>query len=619
MTTYNTGNPIGSFDTRDRADNTQNLDLLVNGTAQSYADRLGVSRKSWKGFEVDFASFLASSGFELPALEYVDGTPLVVARPTQLIDRDGILYSVKPTESFPATLTGTWVTDQTRVVVRTDQDLRQDLADVTGDPEKGAGIPTFNDAVEYVEGSVGAALRLQAADISDLEASVAGLVTDYIHPYDPEFGAVGNGVADDSAELLACLSDGRPVNLGGDDKVYRITEELAFTALRSVVIHSDGARILVDSPASIRTALRIDLAGKNLYTSGRIEIACQNKSYSGFYATNFGAAVPKVDALIAGMVVTDCHRTGTTFTGGDGIYVGGNMHIVRIADSRVSNVHMAAGAGVSGVQGVTGITVARDSVNGLDSSLTYVSGCNIGPVYSDDVAYIADQDGLRVFTDYASAGITPRPTYVSVDSCRFINCHGRAIKLQCEFASVDNIKIERDTAIYSNFFGNPDIDFQTAGGQASNIQCHYSGNYPSRVFQATLTRDDTRLNPTSLEVSKVIVVQQGTGTGIARFAAVSTEFDAQCLINLSGIAIHGAKDTENFLTIQSQVIGGWFGVNMDGIMGRTSGNFVARVGVINTPCFVTGKSIINTGVSRVFCATGTGVTISLIGANRLVT
>lgn len=139
MTTYSTGNPIGSFDTRDRADNTQNLDLLVNGAAQSYPDRLGVSRKSWKGFESDFAAFLAASGFELPALDYVDGTPLVVARPTQLIDRDGILYSVKPSESFPATLTGTWTTDQTRVVVRTDQDLRQDLSNVA-DLAKGVSL-----------------------------------------------------------------------------------------------------------------------------------------------------------------------------------------------------------------------------------------------------------------------------------------------------------------------------------------------------------------------------------------------------------------------------------------------------------------------------------------------
>lgn len=127
--TYNTNNPVPSVDVRDLYDNAQNLDSLVNGTAPAYADRLGVSRKSYKGMELDFAAFLASSGFELPALEYVDGSPLTVDRPTQLIERDGILYSVKTTESFPATLTGTWVTDQLRLVVRVDQALRQDLVD----------------------------------------------------------------------------------------------------------------------------------------------------------------------------------------------------------------------------------------------------------------------------------------------------------------------------------------------------------------------------------------------------------------------------------------------------------------------------------------------------------
>lgn len=142
MTTYNTGNPVGSTDVRDLYDNAQNLDSLVNGPLASYADRLGAPRKSWRGIEQDFAAFLAASGFELPALEYVGGSPLVVDRPTQLIFRTGFpdtLYGVKSTEPFPATLSGTWATDESRLVVRSDGDLRQDLANST-DPAKGAAI-----------------------------------------------------------------------------------------------------------------------------------------------------------------------------------------------------------------------------------------------------------------------------------------------------------------------------------------------------------------------------------------------------------------------------------------------------------------------------------------------
>lgn len=142
MTTYNTGNPLGSTDVLDRYDNTENLDNLVNGPAVAYDDRLGVSRKSWTGFETDFLAFLAASGFETPVLTYTDGVPLQVDRPTQLLERasdPGNLYSIKLPSSFPVILSGTWATDEPLLVVRVDQSLRQDLAEDI-DPLLGAGI-----------------------------------------------------------------------------------------------------------------------------------------------------------------------------------------------------------------------------------------------------------------------------------------------------------------------------------------------------------------------------------------------------------------------------------------------------------------------------------------------
>ena len=49
MTTYNTGNPIGSTDARDRADNSENLDLAVNSLSPTFVDRLGVTRDTLEG------------------------------------------------------------------------------------------------------------------------------------------------------------------------------------------------------------------------------------------------------------------------------------------------------------------------------------------------------------------------------------------------------------------------------------------------------------------------------------------------------------------------------------------------------------------------------------------
>lgn len=52
MTTYDTGNPLGSQDPRDLFDNAQNLDRAVNSlTTEEWIDRFGKPRKTWSGIE----------------------------------------------------------------------------------------------------------------------------------------------------------------------------------------------------------------------------------------------------------------------------------------------------------------------------------------------------------------------------------------------------------------------------------------------------------------------------------------------------------------------------------------------------------------------------------------
>ena len=61
MTTYNTGNPIGSTDSRDRLDNTENMDYLENSTTElTHADRLGTVRKTRHGMEVQHDAQIAA-------------------------------------------------------------------------------------------------------------------------------------------------------------------------------------------------------------------------------------------------------------------------------------------------------------------------------------------------------------------------------------------------------------------------------------------------------------------------------------------------------------------------------------------------------------------------------
>ena len=59
--TFNTGNPIGSTDARDRSDNSENLDLAVNSLALTFEDRLGVTRDTLEGIYQKSAYYRAGT------------------------------------------------------------------------------------------------------------------------------------------------------------------------------------------------------------------------------------------------------------------------------------------------------------------------------------------------------------------------------------------------------------------------------------------------------------------------------------------------------------------------------------------------------------------------------
>ncbi|HEL5053330.1 TPA: WD40 repeat domain-containing protein [Stenotrophomonas maltophilia] len=67
MTTFNTGNPVPSTAVKDLYDNAENLDAGINGSARTWVDRRGETRRSWNGIEADFDEFLANgSTIEFP-------------------------------------------------------------------------------------------------------------------------------------------------------------------------------------------------------------------------------------------------------------------------------------------------------------------------------------------------------------------------------------------------------------------------------------------------------------------------------------------------------------------------------------------------------------------------
>jgi hypothetical protein len=127
--TYDTSNePLGSMAPKVLYNNASNFDEAMNSSSPAFIDRFGLRRETWAGAENQWQQFLQNSGFEPVHLTYVDGTPLIVSRPTQLVDRAGHSYRIKLPATFPFALTGTWATDQSSVVEVVDAGFRAELS-----------------------------------------------------------------------------------------------------------------------------------------------------------------------------------------------------------------------------------------------------------------------------------------------------------------------------------------------------------------------------------------------------------------------------------------------------------------------------------------------------------
>jgi hypothetical protein len=112
MTTYNTGNPLGSTDARDLYDNAENLDHAVNSNLPAFTDRLGVSRRTFRGIEDSAAVVLAGLGYAVP-VPYTAGISLTL--PTQTVEYAGEVYA-PAFGSLPFTTSGVFESANFRVI-----------------------------------------------------------------------------------------------------------------------------------------------------------------------------------------------------------------------------------------------------------------------------------------------------------------------------------------------------------------------------------------------------------------------------------------------------------------------------------------------------------------------
>ncbi|MBC0058632.1 tail fiber domain-containing protein [Escherichia coli] len=161
MTTYNTGNPLGSDAAKDLYDNAQNFDHLSNDrTNETWDDRFGVPRLTWYGMEQRYKTALANLGWN-PVGTFQGGATLTAAGDIIQDTSTGVWYrwdnlatlpKVVPAGSTPASSGG--VGEGKWLAVDVSDVLRKELAE-----DSGAGLVGYDDSESYQDGTVGSALK----------------------------------------------------------------------------------------------------------------------------------------------------------------------------------------------------------------------------------------------------------------------------------------------------------------------------------------------------------------------------------------------------------------------------------------------------------------------------
>ncbi|HEP8123003.1 TPA: right-handed parallel beta-helix repeat-containing protein [Pseudomonas aeruginosa] len=307
--------PLGSKDPRVLHNNAENMDVAMNSVEQERwmdrgPQRPPLPRWTYWGMEQNYNRFISNSAWELPPLVYVDGSPLTVERSSQVIERDGNLYSVKLPASFPVELSGTWSADEPLLVFRSDQSLRQELAGQNGGTLVGWKRTQLSASIDTIQ---------QLADSIPIRVwEFAELVSDKPSPdpatwnWTPAFQALI------SAAQAAIAATGKPVSVFIGPGKFQITSVQMFSDIH---VFFGGAEI-VAHPSSV-DALRIfdargELNNLGFYGPGTIN---GNKDSFDVNHRQHGIALVADNVIVRDLTIINIGSTPVTFSMGDGIII----------------------------------------------------------------------------------------------------------------------------------------------------------------------------------------------------------------------------------------------------------------------------------------------------------
>lgn len=276
--TYDTSAfPLGSTEVKVLYNNAENADIAVNSEALTWVDRppFNKVRKTFAGMEADAQNALLNTGFEFIGDYDADG-PLTLTRMNQTFSKDGEFWRPGPSIALPFTTTGNWATDQPNFVSNGDASLRSALANdsnpVMGSAIIGRGVQVVQSFAElralsknsasqsaFLAGVGGGPFELDGSDTTTADDGGYTIVandgarwkrpwTGTVSPF--EYGAVGNGVADDRLKVRAAIAkirakgngildvSGGTFALSGPEKCY---QKMRITGTGTITAHASFA------------------------------------------------------------------------------------------------------------------------------------------------------------------------------------------------------------------------------------------------------------------------------------------------------------------------------------------------------------------------------------------
>lgn len=289
-----------------------------------------------------------------------------------------------------------------------------------------------------------------------------------------DFGAVGDGVTDDTAALKAAFDCAIPLGIAVELKgTYLVTGPIQPYLLRSSgemhIICRGLVTINYSSTApGIRDLLYFHTVSANngSITGGPLVINCNNKVASAISFRHDAAVQSGAVNIISPVTVTNCFNTDAAATyENQAILVYGDYASVTINQPYVNGVSRNAAGGSS-----KGIGIAAFSGT-VTINQPYVANVLTGPG-------VTDADGIATFGKVLGSTYNARGGVVNINEPVFVDCQGRSFKSQCSDTTVFRPRVFRKDVV--SITQGVDFDFQY-GGQSLLVEPYYEYRLNSGV------------------------------------------------------------------------------------------------------------------------------------------